>query len=411
MDFLDQIAAYWKVNQSWLELIIMPFVYGFAGWLTNWQAVKMIFVPLHFWGIPPYLGWQGIIPRKAVKFATRTADYLTSKLIHLDELFDRLDPRQMARMMQDDIDDLVEDIVNDVFERSNPLVWRIMPDMAKDEIIHVARNQAPKAMRMVIKDIQKNIFEVFDLTDLAIKTMAGPNVGRMVNLVKTVGKKEFHFIEVSGFYFGFILGLIQVGLWLIAPWYWMVPVQGAIVGYFTNWTAIKMIFRPLHETRYLFFKYQGLFIRRRDEVVREFSKLVAAEILNAPNIIKQILEGRARERIYLIIRMAISQAIDRMTTMVKPAILSTLKSDMLDMVKHEITEELTRPEVTKSLEEYVQQALDVEQLIIDKFAELTEEEYENLLRPIFQEDEFILIVIGGVLGLAVGFFQLWLMLD
>lgn len=36
---------------------------------------------------------------------------------------------------------------------------------------------------------------------------------------------------------------------------------------------------------------------------------------------------------------------------------------------------------------------------------LRQAEFEQVLHPIFQEDEFTLIVVGGVLGLAVGWLQ------
>ena len=36
---------------------------------------------------------------------------------------------------------------------------------------------------------------------------------------------------------------------------------------------------------------------------------------------------------------------------------------------------------------------------------LSSAEFERLLHPVFEEDEFKLIIIGGLLGVAVGFGQ------
>ena len=414
----DSIVTYWhlfmvfyRAHQTFIDIAIMPFMYGFIGWLTNWQAVKMIFWPMEFWGIPPYLGWQGIVPRKAADFAGRTADYLEEKLIKLPDIFDQLDPRVIAKKYEPVIDELVDDVVNEVFDKSNPLVWKLVPSAVRKEIINASRNQAPKAVRLVIRDIQKNIEEIFNIRELSVESMSGPNVPRLVHLVKTVGSKEFKFIEISGFYFGFLLGLCQVVIWMVYPALWTLPVQGVIVGYITNWLAVNMIFRPLEEKRYFFFfKWQGMFIKRKDAVAREFSKLVATDVLNSKNIIRKILTGAARDRIHLIIRMAVSQAMDRMTVLIKPIVTSSLNSDTMDMIKHEMTMELTSEEVTKDIEDYVGETLNVEQIMIDKFAVLTGEEFEQLLRPIFHEDEWVLIMIGAVLGGAVGFVQLLLMI-
>ncbi len=64
-------------NEKILQMITIPFVSGFIGWITNYVAIKMTFYPISFWGIPPYLGWQGIIPRKAHKMAGKAVDLIT----------------------------------------------------------------------------------------------------------------------------------------------------------------------------------------------------------------------------------------------------------------------------------------------------------------------------------------------
>ena len=51
------------------KLATIPVASAIVGWATNWVALKMTFYPLEFRGIPPWLGWQGIIPSKAGKMA------------------------------------------------------------------------------------------------------------------------------------------------------------------------------------------------------------------------------------------------------------------------------------------------------------------------------------------------------
>ena len=63
------------------------------------------------------------------------------------------------------------------------------------------------------------------------------------------------------------------------------------------------------------------------------------------------------------------------------------------------------PEALFELEEYSTKALDLEKTLREKMSELPPAEFEDLLHPVFQEDEFKLIIIGGLLGVAVGFAQ------
>ena len=47
--------------------VSVPFAAAVLGWFTKIVAVKMIFYPVEFKGIRPYLGWQGQIPKHAAE--------------------------------------------------------------------------------------------------------------------------------------------------------------------------------------------------------------------------------------------------------------------------------------------------------------------------------------------------------
>jgi uncharacterized membrane protein YheB (UPF0754 family) len=53
-------------------------------------------------------------------------------------------------------------------------------------------------------------------------------------------------------------------------------------------------------------------------------------------------------------------------------------------------------------------AVDLEKLIIEKMNELSDEQYEMILRPIFKDDEMLMVMFGAVLGFMVGEIQVFL---
>jgi uncharacterized membrane protein YheB (UPF0754 family) len=55
--------------------------------------------------------------------------------------------------------------------------------------------------------------------------------------------------------------------------------------------------------------------------------------------------------------------------------------------------------------DYAAKALDVENLIAEKMNKLTPEQYESILRPVFKDDEMLMITVGAVLGFWVGELQ------
>jgi uncharacterized membrane protein YheB (UPF0754 family) len=49
----------------------------------------------------------------------------------------------------------------------------------------------------------------------------------------------------------------------------------------------------------------------------------------------------------------------------------------------------------------------VENLIAEKINKLTPEQYESILRPVFKDDEMLMVTVGAVLGFWVGELQVF----
>lgn len=401
--FLDTYHKY--------DIFVIPFTYGFVGWWTNWVALKMTFYPLKFWGIPPYLGWQGIIPRKAHKMASKAVDVITEKLLDIEEVFDRVDPVKVEQTM---LPILIESIHESTIEFANSLdkgLWDRLPQVVRDEINFKIDRQSRECIRRVSHGLKTNIKEFFDVKALVLKNLTGPNVGLIVEMFQKVGGPEFRFIERSGFYFGFLLGLIQMVFWIFFPISWTLPLQGIIVGYLTNYLALEMIFRPLRPKVILGFSYQGLFIKRQTEVSKSYAKIVAEKILNPRNVLDEILYGKMAEEVTQYIQQAVREQVDSIATIAKPAIFTFGKYDTFIDMKHKIAQNLSEKATASSyhLEDYLYSAFDLEKSMGEKMAQLTPEEFEVILRSAFQEDEWLLILVGAVLGALVGYGQIFIL--
>jgi uncharacterized membrane protein YheB (UPF0754 family) len=95
----------------------------------------------------------------------------------------------------------------------------------------------------------------------------------------------------------------------------------------------------------------------------------------------------------------------------KPLVVAGLGADTFAKMKGEIArrtmDEL--PKVIHHSYEYSTEALDMEHTICEAMKSLTSAEFEGVLHPCFEEDEWILILVGGILGLFVGVAQLFLL--
>lgn len=396
-------------HKELLVYLSMPLTSAFVGWLTNWIAIKMTFYPLKFWGIPPYLGWQGIIPRKAHKMASKSVELMTKKLIKVEEIFDQVKPDRMAKELVGPIKTVTEELVDEVGRAANPTVWDLTPGAVREGIAQQVNKEAKPLLEEAIHEIKRNILAVFDLKSLVIKNLTGKNVVLLNEMFQRCGKKEFTFIALSGIYFGLPFGIIQMGQWYFYQAPWTVPIVGVIVGYYTNWLALKMIFRPLREKKILgLVKYQGLFLKRQKEVSKEYADIVANKILSPHQVLENFIYGRAAEAFFHVIQSNVIRALTRIEGFAQPILSFAVGSEKYESLKALIVKRINEavPKYATKVEGYLGEAMDLEKTLYERLKDLPPEEFEELLHTVFQEDEWIMILVGSALGFAVGLVQM-----
>lgn len=388
-----------------LRYLSIPLISGLVGWGTNVMAVKMTFYPLEYIGIPPF-GWQGIIPSKARKMAEKSVDLLTIKLIKIDEQFALLDPKRIAEEIDEPLQELSRKILNEVMEAQMPKVWSSVPNAVKNIMYSKVAEDLPTVVEEMMKDMSEHIKELLNLKTMAVGTLMQDK--SLVNQIFwKCGKEEFKFIEKSGFYFGSLFGVIQMTIWYFySPW-WMLPLFGLLVGYATNWIALYWIFRPLNPIKIGPWKIHGLFFKRQEEVSKEYSQIVTDRILTTRNMFDTILHGPGSEKLAKIVGGHIEKIINETAGSSKSMIDWVAGPKQLEIIKNiacfRFMQEL--PLTLRATYEYVEEALNMRNMLQEKMANLSYEEFEGFLRPAFQEDETTLIIVGAVLGCMAGFIQ------
>ena len=64
------------------------------------------------------------------------------------------------------------------------------------------------------------------------------------------------------------------------------PAIGGIIGYSTNWIAVKMIFRPIRPRRVLGLRIQGLMARRQQDLARSIGDVVGSHLVEHEDIVR-----------------------------------------------------------------------------------------------------------------------------
>ena len=212
--------------------------------------------------------------------------------------------------------------------------------------------------------------------------------------------------------FGFLIGLVQAVVFGITNWHWSLPLFGLLTGGLTDYVALQMIFRPLERKNvFLGIKWQGVFQRERKQVVEGYAALMAREIFTPQAIMESMLNGPSSDRFFDMISTEISATIDKQMGFTGKIIKSVGGRQYVDM-KKQITDSIIDklPETSTYIEGYMRDRLDLENVMVSKMMVLDSLSFENLLRPAFKDDEWIVVVLGAALGFLFGELQAQLIL-
>lgn len=406
------------LKYEWWEYLLIPFIAGFVGYFTNVIALQMTFYPIEFFGIELFrlpnepwglFGWQGIIPSKARKMATISFELFTKRLFNIQEIFRRLDPKQFSEKMETPLLLLMDEIVNQTAQTYIPTQWEKIPKAVKDDLIVTIHHEGNAFMEEFMSDMQDHVDDIVDIKHLTVNKCV-ENKELIVQIFQECGEKEFVFIRRSGFYFGFMFGVLQMAVWFVYDADWILPVAGFAVGWFTNYLALKVIFRPLEPTKILCWMVQGIFLKRQKEVSATFARVVMTEILHVPAIWEAILKGPLSNNFNAMLRAHTLIFTERLLQQVRPfAVVALGNADTYQSMKEDIARCVIEkiPTMVDWSYEYTQEALDMENTVREKMQELPPAEFEGVLHPAFEEDEIELIALGGLLGAIVGVIQLF----
>ena len=351
------------------------------------------------------------MPKHAAKMAGTACDTMTEQLISPAEVLERLDPERIAAEIEKPLRQTIDEIAREIAAAYQPGLWEALPGGVQRAVISRVQDDTPELLREVLDEIKSDVDSVFDLKDMVVTSLVRDK--ELLNRIfLEAGHREFRFIRHSGALFGALIGLVQMLAWVAFHAPIVMPLFGLFTGWFTDWLALKMIFHPRRPKRYLgLFEWQGLFLKRRGEVAEAYGDLIAREIITPRNVIEAVLRGPMSDKVLALVQRKVDDEIAQRTGIAKPLVVLAVGGRRYQELKLRIAEMLMgRLSSTLSyVEDYAADAMDIRNTLVSKMKELDAEEFEELLRPAFREDEWILIAAGAVLGFLVGEAQVLLL--
>jgi uncharacterized membrane protein YheB (UPF0754 family) len=417
-------------HKTIVDLISIPLFTGVIGYITNWTGVLMLFKPLAFWGVRvpglkvlfPFLprrvqvlplirhdgrlGWQGIVPSRCDKMASISVDKGLGKLGSIGDFYRELEPDRIAEHLAVVARTEIRGVVEQIMLRENPQLWHDLPPLIKETVFTRVEEQLPVIVHRLAAEIGENVDQLID-AKLMVISYFDKHPQLICDLFQGIGRKELRFMQNFGFYFGFPMGFVLFGVLQLVPHWWVLPLGGMVIGWTVNYVGIAMIFEPIHRRWYIPWR-QGLFIKRKDEVTEQYAALISEHVITLQNVGNELLNGPRSDRTQQMLTDTLRPAVDKAIGPARAAVRVAMGTRQYDKIRASVATEAAEfaPLAFADAEFNKRQAGKIYRYIATQMKKMGPEEYVEMLRSAIKQDEWLLFVHGGALGIGAGLLHL-----
>lgn len=190
-----------------------------------------------------------------------------------------------------------------------------------------------------------------------------------------------------------------------------IPLTAALIGWITNYIAIKMLFRPQRPVRVLGLTFHGLVPRRQAQLAQSIAETVEEELISHKDIRAFLqkpenhvaIEAMLNEQIHVFL-------VEKLAS--NPMLSMFLQGEMVNNIREMFVAQFREaiPSFMESMLDRLESGLNFQQVIREKIEGFELSKLEEIIYRISAKELRTIELLGGVLGFFVGLFQVGLML-
>ena len=189
------------------------------------------------------------------------------------------------------------------------------------------------------------------------------------------------------------------------------PLIGALIGWLTNYVAIKMLFHPKNEIKIFFFSVQGIFPKRQQALAEKLGQVVSTELVSAQEVTAHLKEKATSEAVLDHISMRIEEGIASRLPRIFPMLAMLMSGEITNKLKRVLLEQISslNEELIDKLSRELEEELDVQAIVEEKVSAFSSDKLEEILFSIMRREFKFVEVVGAVLGFLIGLIQILLL--
>ncbi len=182
---------------------------------------------------------------------------------------------------------------------------------------------------------------------------------------------------------------------------------GAMIGWITNYVAIKMLFRPYKEINFGSFKIQGLIPKRKHEIAISIADTVQKELISLKDVTSTLDGEELEARMGNMIDKILDEKLEGELTKKFPMLAMFMSEDMLKKIKNMIKTSIleNKDTIIEMFSNYLEEKVSFRDIIITNVDGFSLEKLEDITYSLAKKELKHIEVVGAILGGIIGFFQ------
>lgn len=192
----------------------------------------------------------------------------------------------------------------------------------------------------------------------------------------------------------------------------LLPIIAGLIGWFTNYLAVKMLFHPREPKKILGVTFHGVFPKRQAHVAVKVGQMVANDLLNIDDIFKKINSENTISGITSTLERKLDFYFNVTLVEKYPVASKLMPKKAKTKIKTEILNEVEAfaPEMIKYQISEIENTLDIEAIITEKVNNLSSRKLEEVIWNILSTEFRFIEWVGALLGFMIGVIQVILTL-
>ncbi len=180
-------------------------------------------------------------------------------------------------------------------------------------------------------------------------------------------------------------------------------VIGGFIGWITNKVAIKLLFRPVNPVKILFFRFQGVFPKRKDQMAISLADTIENELLSKEVIFNKVLNEENLENI----KANLKETLKKKITEIIPSMVRMFMGDVDKMVSNFIDKDGDKlfDEMIDEFQKTGLEKLNIREIVKERIDELDFIEFEKIIFGLMSKELKHIEIIGLFLGALIGILQ------